>query len=458
MSLQKIVRDIEKEKNLEMNLAGYAGEMLSLYCRYSYTRLAYNYYLLSEILSDGNVLPEILAIVADIKDIIKTDVLGESVGAQSEKAVSRIHNIRNKIIADMKVVTSYADKLQINEYILNRIDTDNPDNVLPDDYSDEAFINELLTNLFSDKDNTVINAKIADMIGQLPIRITKQKYFEHISDAFSLYKGTDKSGVDSFVYMLRSLAALDEPEGYGQLYPDIHEIIDSFMNADFDKAGKDECKNFTDKLTYAAEYISNLSSLYLSLGEIVNDIYVILIAQPYAIMDVEEVLACKKILRAEEEDSDEVYDALEMLEGRQEHLYEIFSQYDYLIEDRDKYKNIIESTMQGRTFAALWLITRLVSTSTFIELDEEAEEGTATEEYINECRDALITELKTLFEGKTRKFVRSIMAATLGSLPAFVGNTDELKAYIRHSLTSCNDKTEKAASVKLIRELLAEYN
>ena len=67
MSLQKIVRDIEREKNLEMNLAGYANEMLSMYCRYSYTRLAYNYYLLSEILSDGTVLPEILKLVDEIK-------------------------------------------------------------------------------------------------------------------------------------------------------------------------------------------------------------------------------------------------------------------------------------------------------------------------------------------------------------------------------------------------------
>ena len=147
-----------------------------------------------------------------------------------------------------------------------------------------------------------------------------------------------------------------------------------------------------------------------------------------------------------------------MLEGKQERLYEMFSQYDYLIDARDKYENIIESTMQGRVFASLELITKLVSTSTFIELDEVKENVTATEEYIDEQRDTLIAELMALFEGKSRRFVRSIMAATLGSLPAFVGNTDELKAYIRHSLTSCNDETEKAVSVKLIRELLAEYN
>jgi len=459
MSLQKIVRDIEKEKNLEMNLAGYANEMLSLYCRYSYTRLAYNYYLLSEILNDDTVLPEIIKLVDEIKSVIKDDVLGESVGPEREKAVTKINNIRNEIIASMKVVTAYADNLQIYEYILNRIDTDNPDTVLPSDYSDEAFINELMHNLFSDKDNTVVNSKISDMIGQLPIRLTRQKYFEYINDAFSLYKGADKSSVDSFVYMLRSLTTLDKPEGYGKVYPDIYEIIDSFMNNGFDKTTKEECKAYTDKLVYAADFISNVSSMYLSLGEIVNDIYVILLSQPYAIMDCEETAACHTILGIEDELTEEIQDALEFLEGKQEHLYEIFSQYDYLIDAREKYSAIIESTMQGRAFALLELITKLVSTSTFIEFDAQAgDDGMADEEYINSKRDGLIAELMSLFEGKSRKFVRSIMAATLGSLPAFVGNTDELKAYIRHSLTSCSDETEKAASVKLIRELLMEYN
>ncbi len=458
MSLQKIIREIEKDKNLEMNLAAYANEMLSLYCRYSYTRLAYNYYLFNEILNDETVLPEVVKLSDDIKAIIKNDVIGECVGPDREKAITKINNIRNEIIASMKVVTAYADNLQIYEYILNRIDTDNPDNILPEDYSDEAFINELLQNIFSDNDNTVVNAKISDMVGQLPIRLTKQKYFEHLRDAFSLYKGADKASVDSFVYMLRSLTTLDKPEGYGEVYPDIYSIVNELMNAEFDKVTGEECKAYIDKLMYAADFISRVSGLYLSLGEIVNDIYVVLLAQPYAIMDCEEIQACHNILSVEDELTEEVQDALEVLEGKQERLYEIFSQYDYLIDAREKYANIIESTMQGSVFASLELITKLVSTSTFIEFDEAKSEGEAGEEYINEKMEAVFTELMNLFEGKSRKFVRSIMAATLGSLPAFVGNTDELKAYIRHSLTSCGDVAEKAASVKLIRELMAEYN
>ena len=458
MSLQKIIREIEKDKNLEMNLAAYANEMLSLYCRYSYTRLAYNYYLFNETLDNETISAKMTKLQDEIKAIINDGVIGESVGPDREKAITKINNIRNEIIATMKVVTAYADNLQIYEYILNRVNTDNPDNALPKDYSDEAFINELLQNIFSDKDNTVVNAKISDMVGQLPIRLTKQKFFEHLRDAFSLYKGADKASIDSFVYMLRSLTTLDKPEGYGKIYPDIYSIINELMNAEFDKVTKEECKTYTDKLMYAADYISKVSGLYLSLGEIANDIYVILLAQPYAIMDCEEIDACHKILGMGEEITKEVQAALELLEGKQERLYEIFSQYDYLIDAQDKYKNIIESTMQGSVFASLNLITKLVSTSTFIEFDEVKSDKEVSEEYINDKMEAVFTELMALFEGKSRRFVRSIMAATLGSLPAFVGNTDELKAYIRHSLTSCSDVAEKAASVKLIRELMAEYN
>ncbi|MBQ9765216.1 MAG: hypothetical protein IJW18_03355, partial [Lachnospiraceae bacterium] len=287
-----------------------------------------------------------------------------------------------------------------------------------------------------------------------------QKYFEHIRDAFSLYKGTDKSSVDSFTYMLRSLTTLDKPEGYGELYPDIHEIITSFINESFDKEySSEECKIFTDKLTYAAEFIAKLSSNYLSLGEIANDIYVILLAKPYTIVgDDEIVTAACKVLVASDDESDGVFDALELLEGKQEELYEIFAHYDYVIDAKDKYRNILESTMQLRIFDSLELITKLVSTSTFIEFDVEANDGEADEEYINKVRDNFVEELMKLFEGKSRKFIRSIMAATLSSLPTFIGNTDELQSYIRHALTSCNDETEKAACVKLVREIMKDYN
>ena len=241
--LDTITKEIEKDKNLEINLSRYANEMMSLYYRYSYTRLAYNYFAMQEILQDEEDNSEFNVIMNKIDAIVEKNILGDSLGADREKAVTEINSIRDGIIASMKILTAYADCLQIFEYILNRLDADNPENELPADYSDEEFTKKLVQSIFSEKDNTVINAKIADMLGQLPVRMTRQKYFEMVRDAFSLYNDASKSSVDSFVYMLRSLTMLDKPEGFGSEYPEIYKVIEEFLGLGFENITGEQYKD-----------------------------------------------------------------------------------------------------------------------------------------------------------------------------------------------------------------------
>lgn len=457
-NLDTITKEIEKEKNLEINLPRYANEMMSLYYRYSYTRLSYNYFAMQEILQDMEEKSEFNIIMNDIDAIIEKSIFKDCLGADREKAVTSVNAIRESIIASMKVLTAYADCLQIFEYILNRLDAENPENRLPEDYSDEAFTQMLVQSIFSEKDNTVINAKIADMLSQLPVRMTRQKYFEMVRDAFSLYNDANKASVDSFVYMLRSLTTLDKPEGFGEKYPEIYKVIEMFLNLDFENITGEQYDSYEKSLRTAADMVMELSGNYMYMEEIVNDIYVIVLAKAYAIVDVSELEPCNIILGAKTADSDEIFAALKSMEGKQEQLYENFAQYDYLIENSDKYSDTIESCMLTAVYASLKIITKLVSTSSFIELDAVAADETAGEAYVEAARDAFINDLTLLFEGKSRRFVRSVMAATLSSLPSFIGNTDELLAYIRHSLASCSDKVEKGVCVNLLNGIMNEYS
>lgn len=456
--LDTITKEIEKDKNLEMNLARYSNEMMSLYYRFSYTRLAYNYYAMQEILQETDDETELASNMEEIYAIIGKGILSDCQGAEREKAIIAINAIRDKIIANMKVLTSYADCLQIYEYILNRLDSYSSENILPDDYDDELYTQKLVQSIFSEKDNTVINAKIADITGQLPVRMTKQKYFEMVRDAFSLYKDAGKTSVDNFVYMLRSVTTLDKPEGFGVKYPNIYKVINDFMNYDFENMTKEQYNIFEKNLSEAAGMVTEISSNYMYMQEIVNDVYAVLLAKAYAIVDVKETEACDIILGAKTEVTAEVFDALKSMEGKQERLYETFSQYDYLIENSDKYNEIIECSMLTAVYASLKLITKLVSTSSFIELDEDFSDKAAGVDYVENQRDTFLNELIILFEGKSRRFVRSIIAATLSALPNFIGNTDELIAYIRHSLFSCSDKVEKGVCVNLLNKIMEDYN
>ena len=43
--------------------------------------------------------------------------------------------------------------------------------------------------ILEDEDNMAINRKISQVIGQLPVRLTKNKFFEMLSNGLSIYKG-----------------------------------------------------------------------------------------------------------------------------------------------------------------------------------------------------------------------------------------------------------------------------
>ena len=48
----------------------------------------------------------------------------------------------------------------------------------PSGYSDENFTRTIMQFILEDEDNMMINSKIKDVIGQLPVRLTKNKFFE----------------------------------------------------------------------------------------------------------------------------------------------------------------------------------------------------------------------------------------------------------------------------------------
>jgi hypothetical protein len=59
--------------------------------------------------------------------------------------------------------------------------------------------------ILENKDNVVINGRIAEVVGQLPMRLTRSKFLEYLNEAFSLYKGAMVGTVNDFIYNIRIL-------------------------------------------------------------------------------------------------------------------------------------------------------------------------------------------------------------------------------------------------------------
>lgn len=462
--LRRIVKEIEKKKDLEINLPKYFNVMMSAYHRYSRIRLVMNYYTCKEMLrEEGEIPKEIRELALRLEYILEKQILEDSLPEQLEEGIKEIHSIRSSITDAMTILTTFTDSLQIFEYALNRVEYRFSREGFPAGYDDETFLIKMMEYVTGDRDNVVINGKIGEMVGQLPIRMTKSRFFEIIRDSFSLYKGAEKSAVSDFIYMLRTVGMLEKPGSKGESFPELADILSRLEQADYDAITEEAFRDYEDKLSFAAACIKRFTDLYLMLQEVVNDSYVVLLSMPYALTDAEEGELCRKILKLslrdgdrKEEENGRLLELFEGLEGKQEHFYEQLSAYDYLLDALEDSEALLKSLMLEKIYHILQRMAKLTSSSLFINLDQKESREQADESYINKVRDSYTEELGRAFQSHSRLVNRSVMAATLKSLPVFFNNLDELKEYMAQSLMNCKDEKEKLAAVKLIEKIMTE--
>lgn len=213
-NLGYIASEITKGKNLEENLEKYGKGLTSLYNGLAYIKLSMNYYTILNMIKDNEIDDEhFLEIFQGVNEVIELSSIDSSV-AERSMLVERIESLRNQIISIMESVTDYVDKFKVYEHVLNRVEHRYDDSVFDEEYYNTYMTNDIMHYIFSDKDNVSINARISDVVGQLPVRMSKGRFYDHISDAFTLYHGAQKQTIDDFYYSLSTSAMLGRA-GYG---------------------------------------------------------------------------------------------------------------------------------------------------------------------------------------------------------------------------------------------------
>ena len=218
--LTTAVGELLKKKNTEENLHIYVEGLSSLYKRMAELRLAMNYYTFAEIYSDFDfakktaVDPYINEIQQIINDVILLDTL-------SPDAVDRIDALRNRIIAKMEILTAYTDIFQVYEYVLNRVEYRFSESEFGDEYYNDRFEKDIYRYITGDKDNTVINMKLSQIVGQVPMRLSKNKFYDMLKNSYSIYKGSEKQSVNDFAYMIRTSGTLYKPQDFEEEFPEL---------------------------------------------------------------------------------------------------------------------------------------------------------------------------------------------------------------------------------------------
>lgn len=463
---RKRLKDIIQHRDLEENLPAYANSFMNSAYEYSMIGLVLNYYTMKEVQDERGKLfvDETLSSAMDkVNTIIFKMILSKDMKEEVKGALEEIHTLRDIMTEKMQVLTAYTDTLQIYEYVLNRIEYGITGETYDVEESELAV--KVFQYLFCDNDKMVVNSKIQMVTGQLPIRMTKNRFYDYLTDTLNIYNGSSRSSLDQFVAMLKSTAVLDMPKGYGEDYPEIVNTIELLKGLNYKELDVATYQAVMEQFSMTTTHLTEIVSDYLLAMDVINNLYAILLAIPYEKSESRIKEVCTAMLQglhdAYVSDSDipeSVDEGFMELEGVQEVLGEDIMQYESILPDvMETEQDTISWMMSDEIFASLNKITKLLSNSLFVDLEQEDEDDIlADSQYVTAKRDELVGLLTTYFAEHPKEVNRAVMASMFSSMPVLFNSQQEVKEYIEYSLNHCGNRSELMACAKILQDLMDE--
>lgn len=469
---KKLMTYIQADKDREDNILKYQQLLGTAFNDYSTIKLSMNLFTLYERIADlldtESPDEDMMQVRDEMEQYINTlsfSLRNVFVDKKPDASlISDITSIRDKITADMKLLTFYVDAYEIYEYILNRKEPKFRDEELTE--IDSAQLAETMFDfVFAEDDKLLINTRIQDMIAQLPVRMTKSHFFDIISNSLMIYRGGEKKSVDGFIESIRDAALLDEPKGLSDRYASLYEFYKELRSVNYESIDKDTVSSLSDKISENADKISAICSDYMMMTEVINDILVVLYTEglkdsSYLVdrYDTASTIISSIVTATDIYEASAGFDELFVkLEGAQEDAYETLASLNANFDDLyNTYYDMYEGDIQN-AFDNLSKVDRLTSTSLFMDIESKGLSvvvDEADEIYINEEKNSLVEDFKTHFEKLGKSERRSVMAKVMSLMPVFFNTKQEIKEYFEYALSSCSDLAEMTACKELIDDLI----
>lgn len=469
-NLKLLNKEIRNGNLLEENIPKLFNQLADHYNVYAGVRLTMHYFAFYETFCDDEDTwsKDALEMTSRLNQIIRHNIIESQSGVGREEAIRAVDALRKDIMKHMNALMTYTDIFQTYEYVLNRVEYRFKSEV--NTFDEEEFAKEILRYIFDSVDNVIINEKIKDIISQLPIRMTKQKYFDLLKGSIQAYLGTDLSSLDSYLYILKTSAMLYHEEGMETLYPALWEKKQLLSQLKYQDITKEVYEKALSTLQAATLFLETQTTVYYGLQEIVNEVYALLLCSPYAGMVNSETGTAQEasgsilaeingyfVNQEKKELSTELMDKFTDIEGVQEELsFEISIMEDTLYEVNSNHKSLTESLMLEQVLQVLLRSKDLLSNSLFIDLDlSKTEEEVVDEEKVEQEVKALEEELVILFNQHDRIVSRAVMANTISKMPVFFVDHKEVMDYVRYSLERCTDIHEKSACYEIINDIMS---
>jgi hypothetical protein len=334
-----------------------------------------------------------------------------------EETGKAAEEIRKELKAKVEIFVKKIDRLELDSYVLQR--EENPDEKYdyPDD--DEA-AKVVLRSIFSVNDNAVINERIRSAIYELPVRMTKIRFFDIMKNGLKLYIGAGRDILERAVYMLESTSGLAGDE------------IDEQSLVSGERADIQKEYEYLNELAGICNYICVIGKCDVDIRSKEKE-------------NIDRLLELIKVSsELDEEKSHDAEQILSKLEGKLEELAGKLAVYEA------KLAGYLESVEEPDEKAIdLEMMRRLMSSSVYADL-EQIEPDEADAEDVEKAFEKLSQKLSESFKNGDRKLNRARMAACLSALPVFFNSRTDVMNYVRESLSSCSNIHEKNIAISNI--------
>lgn len=458
--VKALMKEIQQGNHLDENLIEYKERAYFLYGEYASLELFFSAFLLMEEVQEEKreIAVSNYKILNQIKEAIKQLASGT---AKNENLITWMRELRGDITKEMDMLTAYTDRFICYEYILNRMEFRYTDEKMLkkelEEIDENIWMNRLMRFLFSTKDQAVINENLRSVMGQLPIRMTKAKFFERLQETLTLYKGSEKASLDEFLYMVRTSAMLYEPEitEYEQ-HSCFETILRKLEDCDYVGCKEETFSQLVKELQESAKTIHEITDFYYLLQNIVNQIYAIALCRKNGAcgdtISIKAMEILRKVISGKTES-----EYLIPFEGKIEKYAEESSYFEAaLYEVRSSYMEKVEELQLTKSMEELVVVANLLSGSLFIDLEKKVENRIVEEADIKDAAAQLIEEFEVKFNLCSKPVRRAIMAQVAQTFPLGFQNTDQVKECIRQSLFMCQDRAEKMAVIQILNQLIED--
>ena len=259
-----LLTEISADKNREEGLIKYQRLLAASFTNYATIKLSMNLFTMYEMSEDISLerRDEIEGYIDSINSALRSIYIDKA--KVEDSTVDEITAIRDAITAKMKTLTYFTDALEVYEYILNRKEPEILGTV-DEDFSVEELVNSMFEYVFSDDDTMLINSRIKDFTAQLPVRMTREHFFNIIESTMNLYRGSEKSSVNDFIESIRDSALLNVPKDVETAYPELFELYKKVSEADYSKIDKASFDELTGCIDKASMMIQSAVTDYLML-------------------------------------------------------------------------------------------------------------------------------------------------------------------------------------------------